>query len=207
MRKWKRRDEIIVGEIEIKKEIIGKFAAMKERVAEKLSGRLRINDISALCAECMDNDSAKGALFSMINNPDDRIGYNALWVFTLFSARDIKWLLARRDSLISSLLETTHVGKKRLLLTLLERLPDDSGEFRTDYLDFCLSEINSNEPYAIRALSLKQAFSLCRHYPELTAELETEISLMDQAQLSPGLLSARKNILKKIARTTSSGKG
>lgn len=180
---------------------------MKEKPEEKLSGRLRINDISALCAECMHNDSAKGALFSMINNPDDRISYNALWVFTHFSAQDIRWLTPKRNDLIDCLMETTHVGKKRLLLTLLERLADNSSEFRTDYLDFCLSKINSNEPYAIRALSLKQAYSLCRHYPELTAELETEISLMDQAQLSPGLLSARRNVLKKIARTTSSGKG
>ena len=64
--------------------------------------------------------------------------------------------------------------------------------------EFCLSKINSTEPYAIRALCLKQAYAMCRFYPELMAELKNQIELMEYGELSPGLLSVIRRIKKII---------
>lgn len=170
------------------------------RLAEILSGRLRGEDILRLCADCSgaDNDVVKAQLFALINHDDDRVGYNALWVFTHLTADDMKWLQSRRDILIETLLTTSHTGKRRLLLNLLEQQTITEADIRTDYLDFCLSRINSTETYGVRALCLKQAFAMCRFYPELLDELRNEIDLMQYGQLSPGLISARNAIIRRI---------
>ncbi len=164
---------------------------------------MRLGDIRALCLECRgsENDQAKELLFTLACHKDDRIAYNALWVFTHFRTQDIIWLETRRHTLIDMLLKTEHVGKQRLILTLLEHLVIPKEEIRTDYLDFCLSKTNSTAPYAIRALSLKQAFRMCRHYPELLEELRLEMDLMTRGTLSPGLLCAIRTVRRHLAKT------
>lgn len=169
---------------------------IEETLHQRLS-RAAIADISTVCTG---NNEAKATLFSMINHSDDRVAYNALWAFSHLPAADLKWLASRRDILIDSLLATQHVGRQRLLLTLLENIPDTAEVTRTDYLDFCLSNINSTAPYAIRALCLKQSFAVCRHFPELLSELQHEMDMMQYGELSPGLLSALRNVRKKISR-------
>lgn len=84
-----------------------------------------------------------------------------------------------------------------MILNILNNLNWEKSDIRTDYLDYCLSKITSTEPYGIRALCMKQAFAQCRHYPELLEEFLTVIDMMEE-NLSPGLVSARKNIMKKI---------
>lgn len=147
-----------------------------------------------------DGEKVRTSLYSLINDSGDRVGYNALWILTHFSDTGIEWLLPRRDHLIDTLLATGHTGKRRLILALLERMPTDKDSLRTDYLDFCLSRINSTEPYGIRALCMKQAFAQCRFYPELTAELIAQLEMLGYGELSPGLLTARKNILRNISK-------
>ena len=143
-------------------------------------------------------DAMKSELFSLIRHPEDRTAYNALWVFTHFDYRDMGWLCSRRDSFIDLLLVTPHIGCRRLILTLLDRMPLGEQEFRTDYLDYCLAVINSSAPYAIRSLCLRQAYVQSCFYPELLAELMVEMELMQHGTMSPGLRCTRRNILKKI---------
>lgn len=166
-----------------------------------LSRRIYPRDIQAVCTHCHGEagNSHKAELYSFISHDNDKTAYNALWIFTHFTPDDKMWLYDKRDNLIDNLIRTKHIGRQRLLLTLLENRPITSEDVRTDYLDFCLEKINSNNPYAIRALCLKQAFAQCRFHPELMVELMAEIELMDYGEMSPGLKSARKNILKKIS--------
>ena len=165
-----------------------------------LKGKLNLRNIIAICDVCCNTpeDSLKSELYSYVYHQDNRIGYNALWVFTHFSPADIEWLAPKRNELVDMALTTSHVGRKRLILALLERLPFGRDDVRSDYLDFCLSKINSTEPYGIRALCLRQAFAQCRFYPELMDELKNEIELMEQGTLSPGLEAARRIIRHKI---------
>lgn len=173
---------------------------------EKLNRRLRHTDIKMLSHECCGEagNELKEKLFSLVVHPSDRVAYNALWVFATLPAKDIEWLRPKRNRLIDCLLHTFHPGKRRLIMTLLEHLPPSIADVRTDYLDFCLTRINSDEPYALRALCLKQSFALCRFYPELMTELLDEIELMQYQNLSPGLRCARKNILRRISALPSS---
>lgn len=161
-----------------------------------------MRDIHMICRACEtpDGERMKTELYNLITDHDNRVGYQALWIMTHFNDEEIIRLLPKREMLTDILLTTDHTGKKRLILTLLERMPADKGSIRTDYLDFCLSRINSTEPYGIRALCMKQAFTLCRFYPELTGELAAQLELLGYGELSPGLLTARRNILRRISK-------
>lgn len=170
---------------------------LETALREKLNRR----DILNICAVCLNapDDSLNAELYSCVFHTDNRVGYNALWVFTHFSPADIEWLAPKRSELVDMALTESHTGRKRLILSLLERLPLGRNDVRSDYLDFCMSKINSSEPYGIRALCLRQAFAQCRYYPELMAELKNEIELMEQGTLSPGLAAARRIIRHKIS--------
>lgn len=172
---------------------------------ETLSNRIRLHDIQRIVTMCSnESDNVLTIeLYSLISDSDDLTAYNALWIFTHFSQEDLNWLTHKRDDLIDKLLSSTHVGKQRLILTILDNQPVDKNDIRTDYLDFCLSNINSTKPYGVRALCLKQAFEQCKFFPELMTELKHEIDMMMYAELSPGLQASRKNILKKISKLKS----
>ena len=91
--------------------------------------------------------------------------------------------------------------KRRIMMVLLERQPFTENGFRADYLDFCFEHMAMlEEPYGIRAMCMKQAFVQCSLVPELLPELEATLQLMDDNFLSPGLRTAKRNILKKMKR-------
>lgn len=161
-----------------------------------------MRDISEIClsASGVGNYEVKELLFGLITDTDDRVAYNALWILTHFSDEDKCWMSFKRNDLIDILLNESHSGKKRLILSLLRYMPIKEEDLRSDYLDFCLSKINSTEPYAIRAWVLKQAFEMCRYFTELIDELKCEMEMMEHVELSPGLLSAKKQVEKKIRR-------
>lgn len=167
---------------------------------ERLAERLGIRDIRAISDACAGESghALKTELLTLIEHTDDRVGYNALWVLTHLPVKELQAIIPDRDPLVDLLLHAAHTGRRRLLLSLLDRLPTGTTDVRTDYLDFCLSRINSTEPYGVRALCMKQAFALCRFYPELMGELRNEIDMMEYGSLSPGLLCVRKHILRQM---------
>lgn len=56
------------------------------------------------------------------------------------------------------------------------------------------------QPYAIRAYCIKLAYEQMKFYPELLEELKTTLDMLEQEPLSPGLLSAKRQVMKKIKR-------
>lgn len=168
-------------------------------LAATLADRLHAGAIRSLWAgAARDVMPAVERLLRHADSADTRTGYNALWVLTHMPRAGRPMLRAHRGELVGMLLRCNHDGKRRLLLTLLDSMPTEPEDVDGEYLDYCLAGINSTAPYAIRALCLKQAYEQCRHYPELLNELTEAIRLMETGELSPGLRSARKNVLKKI---------
>lgn len=167
-----------------------------------INGRITLGDIRSVCRRCSEaeNDDEKAALFTLIHDTDDRVSYNALWIFTHFSSDDSRWLDDKRNEIIDTLLTTGHTGKRRLMLTLLDRMTISAAQIRSDYLDFCLSKINSTEPYGIRALCIRQSFAQCRFYPELIAELNSELERIEFGASSRAILTTKRIILDKIAK-------
>lgn len=170
-----------------------------------LSGKMNMSDIHSLVAWTLEFPSHRNELWNLVHSDDRKVSVNALWVMTHLPKNESLWLQSLQDEMADMLLIEIDSSKKRILLQLLREQDFDIVNIRTDLLDFCFSKINSEyEPYAVRCFSLYLAFKMCRHYPELIAELEEYLELLDLQQLSPGLKCAlrhtRKNIisLKKV---------
>lgn len=168
---------------------------------ENLSGRLQMNMIHEICLLANDDNRIKEEICNLAMGKDERIAYNALWILSHFDSVATQWLYQKQDEIIDHAINENHVGKRRLLLSLLNQQPFHEDSLRTDFIDFCISKIPSAvEPYAIRALCMKLAYEQCKFYPELLTELNSCLDMLSQEPLSPALKSTRKNVMKKIMR-------
>lgn len=165
-----------------------------------LSGKINLPEVRQTALWAAGNADNLGRLWQMAQSADRRTAVNALWVMTHLPESEAGWLASLQDEMIDRLLAEIDTATRRLLLHLLREQEYDSDSLRTDFLDFCLSKINSeHESYAIRCFSIYAAFNMCRHYPELLAELSVHLDMMSLQPLSPGLKSALRQTRKKIS--------
>ena len=166
---------------------------------KKLNKKLCMDDIYEICILCHGNSRKKAELYQLIFDEDERIATNALWVFTHFDMQNNEWLYAKHDDLIDRVLVEKNETKRRLILSLLLRQPFEEESLRSDFIDFCIAKITANsQPYAIRCYCMKLAYEQMKYYPELLTELKAAIDMLEQEPLSPGLTSAKKQVMKKI---------
>lgn len=170
---------------------------MRKRLAKRMS----VNDILEICflTQGEENNGRKEMLYELTFDGDDRVAFNALHAFDKFSLADNEWLFDRHDELVDRALVERNVSKLRVMLSLLLRQPFGKDTLRTDFIDFCMSKITAcNCPYAVRAYCMKLAYEQMKFFPELLSELETTLDMLEQEPLSPGLASARRQIMKRI---------
>ena len=166
---------------------------------KKLNKKLCMDDIYEICILCHGNSRKKAELYQLIFDEDERVATNALWVFTHFDMQNNEWLYAKHDDLIDRVLVEKNETKRRLILQLLLRQPFEEESLRSDFIDFCITKITAcSQPYAIRCYCMKLAYEQMKYYPELLTELKTAIDMLEQEPLSPGLISAKKQVMKKI---------
>lgn len=168
----------------------------------RLEHRMHAGEIDEIASLAHENTNAdlREDIFRMTMDENDRVAYNALWCLSHMPHSNAKWLRTKHNRMIDRLLACRNTSHRRLLLTLLERNFDTKAPLRTDFLDYCLDTINSTLPYAQRALCMKLAYVQCRAIPELLSELREVLELTAYGHSSPGILSARRNILKKMDR-------
>lgn len=160
---------------------------VEEILSQKINMPL-LRDVAAWASGTREN---LGRLWEMAHSADRRASVNALWVLTHLAETDARWFSSIRDSMIDMLLHESDPSHKRMLLQILRKQEYGADDIRTDFLDFCMSKINSEcEPYAVRCFSIYAAFRMCRHYPELIDELDAHLDMMTFQPLSPGLKSA-----------------
>ncbi len=166
---------------------------------EILSRRLNIPDIRRVVAWAEESEENRSALIDVALNGSGRVGKNALWCVTHLGASHSAWLQSLQSRLIDCLLSETDTARKRMLLQLLRNQEYDPDSIRTDFLDYCLARINAEcEPYAIRCFSLYTAAKMCRHYPELVAELQSRLDMLRLQPLSPGLKCAMRKVSREL---------
>lgn len=125
----------------------------------------------------------------------------ALHAMSHFDLANNEWFYSKHDELIDRVMKEEHVGKCRLMLNLLLRQPFEEEFLRSDFIDFCVSKITAcAQSYAIRAYCMKLAYEQMKYYPELLSELKMALDMLEQETLSPGLASAKRQILMKIKR-------
>lgn len=164
-----------------------------------LQSRLDKRDIRRVTEWASQSADNRDILLAIAFSGDHKKNSNALWCLTHLRKSDSLWLQSKQDSLIDSLLREKNTARKRMILQLLRDQVFLAEDIRVDFLDFCMSKINSEcEPYAIRCFSLYLASKLCRHYPELILELKERISLLSREPLSPGLRCAIRKVSRDI---------
>ena len=167
----------------------------------QLINRLSINDIYSLCLQTQgkENNCLKEELYQLTLDENDRVAINALWTFTHFDKANNEWLISKHDDLIDRVLIENNETKSRLMLSLLLRQPFEEESLRSVFIDFCIAKITAcSQPYAIRCYCMKLAYEQMKYYPELLTELKAAIDMLEQEPLSPGLTSAKKQVMKKI---------
>lgn len=165
---------------------------------ERLSAQLSKTDIIGI-AELMRDNSMKEELYRLTLDEDNRVAIQALWVMRHFDDNNNKWIVSKHDELIDRVMAEDSTAKRRLMLGLLSRLPFNEENVRADFLDFCLANITAcAQPYAVRAQCIKLAYGQCRFFPELLDELKATLDMLAQEQLSPGLMSAKRQVMRKL---------
>ena len=170
----------------------------------QLINRLSINDIYSPCLQTRgkENNCLKEELYQLTLDENDRVSFNALWALSHFDEANNPWLFQKHDELIDRVLVEKNETKRRLMLQLLLRQPFEEESLRSDFIDFCIAKITAcSQPYAIRCYCMKLAYEQMKYYPELLEELRMALDMLEQEVLTPGLLSAKRQIMKKIKRS------
>ena len=173
-------------------------------IRNQLTNRLSINDIYSLCLQTQDkeNNCLKEELYQLTLDENNRVAFNALWALSHFDEANNPWLFQKHDDLIDRVLVEKNETKRRLILSLLLRQPFEEESLRSDFIDFCIAKITAcSQPYAIRCYCMKLAYAQMKYYPELLEELRMALDMLEQEVLSPGMLSAKRQIMKKIKRS------
>ena len=169
----------------------------------QLINRLGINDIYSLCLQTQgkENNCLKEELYQLTFDENERVAFNALWALSHFDEANNPWLFQKHDDLIDRVLLEKSMTKLRLMLSLLIRQPFEEATLRSDFIDYCIAKITAcSYPYAIRAYCMKLAYEQMKYYPELLTELKAALDMLEQEALSPGLASAKRQVMKKIKK-------
>ena len=164
-----------------------------------LQDKINMNDINKICIMTQGKEEE---LYQLTFDENDRVSFNALWALTHFDEANNPWLFQKHDDLIDRVLVEKNETKRRLMLHLLLRQPFEEESLRSDFIDFCIAKITAcSQPYAIRSYCMKLAYEQMKYYPELLEELRMALDMLEQEVLSPGILSAKRQIMKKIKRS------
>ena len=181
------------------KETITSFSVLRNQ----LVGRIHTEDVRRI-VDCITNDDGDvivKALYHLLSDADQRIAYNAAWVLSCSDGKVIKFLIRYQNQLIDLLIGTKDKSFSRMLFSILRRQTFEKSNLRTDFLDFCLSQIvNTNQAIAIRAHAIYVSYSMCKAYPELLNELFMMLQMLESESLSAGLRHARNTIMSAIKK-------
>ena len=137
-------------------------------------------------------------LVGLINDSDDRVSWRAAWACEKLLSSSLEEHLPYRHEFTQKLFGCRHDGTRRLLLSLLYRMPRPET-FPGELYNYCLEQMLSpREKPAVQALSMKLAFELGKEEPELLSELKLYLENCSTQFYSPAFLSARRNVLRHI---------
>ncbi|MCR4659015.1 MAG: hypothetical protein K5650_01830 [Bacteroidales bacterium] len=161
--------------------------------------RIGAAEVKAMARRAHGDATVREVLVSTMLTAEGREARNAAWVLTHLPTADAQHIAAHREALVRLALTTPDTSLRRLSLALLERIPWDLADVRTDLLDFSLRRLaDPSETYGVRALCVKLAWLQCRHYRELQSELRQTLLLLDPATLKPGLKHTWGKVLKQL---------
>ena len=166
---------------------------------------LHIAKIKAIARRAHDNAAFREGLFETMQGDDRDEAVHAAWALTHLPIEDNNHIAAHREALTSLATTTPDTSLRRITLTLLERIswavkdPDDVPEYYVALLDFSMEHMMMpDEPYGVRSLCMKLAYTLSLPYPELLEEVRQSLLLIEPTELGAGVRHTRNKILKSL---------
>lgn len=166
---------------------------------------LHIEDIKAIAKRAHNNATYREGLFEAMHGNDRDEAVHAAWALTHLPKTDNNHIAAHRETLAALATTTPDTSLRRITLTLLERIswavpnPDYVPEYYVALLDFCMEHMMMpDEPYGVRSLCMKLAYTLSLPYPELLEEVRQSLLLIEPSELGSGVRHTRNKILKSL---------
>lgn len=146
----------------------------------------------------------EGLFEAMLGSERDE-AVHAAWALTHLPKQDNGSIAKHREELVALATTTADTSLRRITLSLLERIDwelqdsDDAPESYVALLNFSMEHMMmADEPYGVRALCMKLAYTLSLPYPELLEELRRSLTMIEPAELSAGVRHTRNKILGKV---------
>ena len=146
----------------------------------------------------------EGLFEAMLGSERDE-AVHAAWALTHLPKQDNGSIAKHREELVALATTTADTSLRRITLSLLERIDwelqysDDAPESYVALLNFSMEHMMmGDEPYGVRALCMKLAYTLSLPYPELLEELRRSLTMIEPAELSAGVRHTRNKIAGKL---------
>ncbi len=140
-------------------------------------------------------------LFSIFIKGDYRLTQRAAWPLSYILIANPKWLGGIMPALIKKLRQpNNHPAITRNILRIFQEaeIPE---KHQGEVVDFCLRVIPSEHyPAAIRAFAITVAANICKHYPELSRELQLLLNGMAQLPQQPAIRVRIKTAQKQLGK-------
>ena len=166
---------------------------------------LHIDDIKAIARRAHDSATYRDSLFEAMLGADRDEAVHSAWALTHMPKTDNCYIAEHRVQLTNLAITTPDTSLRRITLSLLERIdwsvpnPDDVPEYYVALLDFSMEHMMmADEPYGVRSLCMKLAYTLSLPYPELLEEVHQSLLLIEPSELGSGVRHARNKILKSL---------
>ena len=166
---------------------------------------MHIGEIKAIAGRAHNDATVREGLFAAMRGNDRNEAVHSAWALTHLPKDDNDHIACHREALVTLATTTADTSLRRITLALLERIdwkvpnPDDTPRYYVELLDFCMEHLMmAEEPYGVRALCMKLAYTLSLPYPELLEELRCCLTMIEPAELGAGVRHTRNKILKSI---------
>ena len=166
---------------------------------------MHIDEIKAIAHRAHENAAFRDGLFEAMMGEDRDEAVHSAWALTHLPKTDNHHIAKHRETLVVLAITTDDTSLRRITLALLEKLEwsttnvDNVPEYYVNLLDFCMAHLMmSEEPYGVRSLCIKLAYTLSLPYPELLGELRQSLLMIEPAELGAGVRHTRNKILKSL---------
>ena len=169
---------------------------------DKLHRRLAFSEVCAWRDAALADASLLNLLCRWAVEQEEQIAFNAAWILSHLPACALHRISPWQYQMVQKAQSTDSPAVRRLLLTLCLSQPlEQYKSADTSFFDWCLSVLtNPAEQVAIRSLCIKHACNCAAHYPELRSELYLILESLVDTAVSPAVLSAARNTMRKIRR-------
>ncbi|NDV64490.1 hypothetical protein [Bacteroides sp. 224] len=137
-------------------------------------------------------------IYDYTNHEELKISWRALWACEKLAELHPDWFDSLKEEVIHKLLNCTHAGSKRILLSILYNLPVYKP-IPIPLLDYCFSHmLDMNESIGVQSLAIKMAYKICCVEPELLYELKLYLENAEPEYYSTGVKTCIRNTLRRI---------